>query len=918
MLKSADTKSAVGEKRSRRRGLGKTRVAVVLAESPTVHRLLLRDGTVEEVPDSEFAKWRLEPQSNDTGSGSPAFRLLQTTETPDEDWDKDALEKAALEFAKTGADEARRFGQAVAQHGATEWLRAVNELPLSSSERAWLGMHTHARAGDQTAALASALRLPIDGYPDKLPVMLAGAISGGPATEIARHVEPFAGSDDVAALTTAVVNPKVLTTSDDWLRATRALADLLQERKRKKKKHDESPGNALLALATACAGGATRQRLPHGHLGDAAFSLRVALALRGNSDMPTLAPARALDPVVADELIDRGEQGPLPEDSADAYLIARRAPETLSDLQFDQLGFPEEAARRAFARSNDRHLASLAGKHPDNDVVIRFAALGRLRHGDLNAAREVDELLENSPERQQALLLENYFRSGELDPELLEDSTVWPALMQTLSPEQVPASAGPAGAGYKAWAGLMDTKAALHEWTWGAAAERARDVLRDSNVEAVRDEALNLLAYAQYQQGNPDAAIAALEKALEGNYTSALQANIGVVAESLAPEVAAEHLGRLANEAPSLRLQLAAAMRALKLWTLTRSPWEEQEEDDVLPANLRGALRRLAVADTTFEEHEEILGTLAQFDARWLADSANTTTSPHSRAPLHKVHVARAQGTEEYVRVLAAELRADQESSGLRQERDSFVVALRELMFDDEPHLGGAHFADMLLTERMPLDAWDEVVLGAGSVWVFAGSIDPDEGTPSPELFQSLLRAAERSRDLPAEEAQRVSALLTQAAETYAAILHDGLLEGFRHVEDAGNSIAAELATLRPWKRVNHDAVYEATDPMLAFLGDADARMAEVIDYLDDREIVEALNRLRESAYELQVWLHDIRRGNGGAGAWRAEPETYEPHRRASQTTKEQQARATCPVCGKSLVTANARDQHLAAKHNKA
>jgi hypothetical protein len=147
----------------------------------------------------------------------------------------------------------------------------------------------------------------------------------------------------------------------------------------------------------------------------------------------------------------------------------------------------------------------------------------------------------------------------------------------------------------------------------------AREVLGSTNREDLRDEALNLLACAHWQLGDDERAVGALREALEGEYNASLQTNIGVVAANLEPELAAEHLARLASEAPTVKDRYAAVMRGFGLWS------RDQDEDDEspLPAPLRDAFRNIAQSDVESGELSNrdfwsLVGVLAFHDSDWL------------------------------------------------------------------------------------------------------------------------------------------------------------------------------------------------------------------------------------------------------------------------------------------------------------
>ena len=93
---------------------------------------------------------------------------------------------------------------------------------------------------------------------------------------------------------------------------------------------------------------------------------------------------------------------------------------------------------------------------------------------------------------------------------------------------------------------------------------------------------------------------------------------LGVV-QHLLGVLAAEHLARLASEAPTVKSRYAAVMRGVGLWS------RDQDEDDEspLPAPLRDAFRNIAQSDVESGELSNsdfwsLVGVLAFHDSDWL------------------------------------------------------------------------------------------------------------------------------------------------------------------------------------------------------------------------------------------------------------------------------------------------------------
>ncbi len=179
---------------------------------------------------------------------------------------------------------------------------------------------------------------------------------------------------------------------------------------------------------------------------------------------------------------------------------------------------------------------------------------------------------------------------------------------------------------------LEDALSAVLKARWDEAVNSAKRVLTATENEDLRDEALNLLACAKWQLGDDDRAISALRQALEGEYNASLQTNIGVVAANLAPELAAEHLGRLSHEAPAIELRLGAAMRGFDLWSASR----DEDDESPAPATLREALRSLATTvvssgDLSDDEVWSLLAVLAYRDSDWLKTNFTASGTRNSQ-----------------------------------------------------------------------------------------------------------------------------------------------------------------------------------------------------------------------------------------------------------------------------------------------
>ena len=208
------------------------------------------------------------------------------------------------------------------------------------------------------------------------------------------------------------------------------------------------------------------------------------------------------------------------------YLLARLDPERLDDEAVVSLGFVEEAERR-FLESG-------------NATLKQGVAKSRRERFDL--MRSLREMKPLDPETEERIRLEDdegtllaqvssLLRTGDaagLSPKLLRDGSIAELIATAVDAVDVgnlPERLGSTVA-------LRRATDRLYQWDWEGAAEQARLGLRRASRESVRDEFLNLLACALWEQGRRAEAAAALEKAIQGQNNPALLANRRAVTES--------------------------------------------------------------------------------------------------------------------------------------------------------------------------------------------------------------------------------------------------------------------------------------------------------------------------------------------------------------------------------------------------
>jgi hypothetical protein len=369
------------------------------------------------------------------------------------------------------------------------------------------------------------------------------------------------------------------------------------------------------------------------------------------------------------------------------YLRARLAPETLTDADVAQLGLDDELARRAFRYGATETLESLA----DSSRIRHYRALVELRKGRLRDGI-VDDI--DEPARPTAADLRAVVEAKQsgapvealLTARLLGDPTIWPALLSIVGATEL-GSLGEVRDDHPAfseWLALNEAREHLFLGNWGEAIHAATRCLDLAEIEAVRDEALNLKACALYYAGDPLDAMRALSEALEGAYSESLLANASLVAQGLAPEVAARHLGVLIKEAPTIAMRVAAAHRAVEVWRSTDASLWANSDESPLPDAFQDALRALVVEEISLDDFRRFARVLAIDDRSWFANPLNIASSPHRDSLEGRFYLARTDDELiPTVRVMGDAIASGEAPAWLLHERDQLRSAAIDILFEN-------------------------------------------------------------------------------------------------------------------------------------------------------------------------------------------------------------------------------------------
>lgn len=737
------------------------------------------------------------------------------------------LSAAAAAVRKAPRPQQLRFAERAYTMGRPELAAS---LKLQGPTVLWLTAQRQLSRGDVQAAAKTLLDIPEGHFPARLGVwaMAADGMSEDVGRRVLERLGEFSvvGSPQEVAATTlrhALVGGNPAGVAEQVRASMPALADHFNARL---ESGGSTPATRLLQMVR---------------------SEPDQLAL--HPDLLADAHPALLDDLIADGVIDSSwldRQLPAPVQD---YVAARLDPARLDNDALVAFGLHEERARRAV--SNGRPLPN---DLPD-DIGLRYGVVM-----DTSAARQDPDRVATTlgidprlrPEFDEALA-----RPGRLPSDrLLRSTAVWWLLgriaIDALALEDL--DSGELTTSQQCFAAtvaLERGRRALQAWDYAGSANHGKTALRLCDRESIRDEALNLIACASWQLGNDEAAIRALETALEGEYNLALQANIGVIAQQLRPDVAAKHLSKLITDAPTLQLRVEAAKRTLSIWD-TRDLPDENVQD--LPTELARLLRPLLDEPIDPGDFRLFARLLSDHDAAWMAGFSERSSSAGARSAAGVLFSARARGFDEYVKSLSRLLGADTAEPWLVEERDRLIGSIRGELVSENPHLGAVALAELVLDESLPIDLDDEIVLCSLTARAVAFALVNDEGGEPADRFLDRLEASAR-RIAEVDEADR--APVTFAVRWgYDAMTRACLLsrwQQLRQAADLHDHMLAEMVSAAGTRR-NRQIAEQASGEIQKFAQATRTLMRRLRPHVDDElgqhvdQLLEACDRLEDSA----------------------------------------------------------------------
>lgn len=407
------------------------------------------------------------------------------------------------------------------------------------------------------------------------------------------------------------------------------------------------------------------------------------------------------------------------------------------------------------------------------------------------------------------------------------------------------------------WA-LLFLNASIHrllQWDWEKAQSYAKECLRLSRNETVRDEALNISAIALAMQGEADRAILALEKAVEGKWNLNLQSNLAVIAGDHNPELAVRQMAFIIKGAGTGEDRLAACKLAIELWRKYVDKIGIDEDELAPPTLVIEASQNLLADPALAEEAFFDLGFfLALTDGEGLIQSGVLDRSRHKTSPSAELIRARAQGIDEFVTKLIPIVKRDSENrTWLSDEVDKMVSACVAAMLNSEPSPGAAALAMQLISDGLDYSSPQRILVRC----LFIGEIAPmfQDGESRPqEKFIAWIKDARNSMTkiiTTDEQKTFINNLLDGAGDTLTAIFLNTFAKESSQIDNIATSLRIRMTGFFNRLSADKNAVFKAASLVRDWCRDVERICSQLTAVVHDPELKDGLATFRRIASQL-------------------------------------------------------------------
>lgn len=341
---------------------------------------------------------------------------------------------------------------------------------------------------------------------------------------------------------------------------------------------------------------------------------------------------------------------------------------------------------------------------------------------------------------------------------------------------------------------------ALHHWKWAETIGLGQLCLRLSRNEDTRDEALNLMAAAFAMQQEPQKALDALKQAVTGRWNLNLQANLVLIAMSVSPKDAVEHLSHLILGAESTKERLDASRIAVDLWAQVNKDLSGDVAPPLPKAVIDSFYDLLKQQGLTEEEFFDIGLFLAESDAAELQRRGVVRESPYRASLSARIITAACQSFGDYaLAMVAAEKSGELTTSPWLQNRlDAMVGSLNDLFISDEIQEKPVDFAFGLIDNGLSCKTLERISLLSFMIGYLRDVFTDENAIPKDEFVVWIVDAHTRIntagafQDRVSDHVELVKEFVQSATNALMFLFYRGAWNQGVQVESNVNSILQE------------------------------------------------------------------------------------------------------------------------------
>lgn len=342
-------------------------------------------------------------------------------------------------------------------------------------------------------------------------------------------------------------------------------------------------------------------------------------------------------------------------------------------------------------------------------------------------------------------------------------------------------------------------------WNWSNAITLARNGLRFSKNEEIRDECLNIMAAALAMSSDPERALDALKKAVDGRWNIELQTNLAIVATQVEPNLAVKHMSYLISGATTFTERIKACHMAIGLWRSSQSQETGSNDDDdfePLPSEVLTSIHALVQNREIEEESFYNLGIfLARVDCDRFKSSRAIENSSHAQSLSAQAIRARFEGYFEFATKITELAASDKNRKApwLHNTVDEIVGSLVSGLVDndDEP-IVAFNVAFALLRNGLDCSTFHRIAIrGLLASGLHAHFKDRDE-QPSDDFIKWLQEGhaavAANKMGMSDDAVAFVTGSLQRTGNVIGMLIYKSTVSSGGQVENAANAVVQGMS----------------------------------------------------------------------------------------------------------------------------